>query len=103
MCCKKQKVKFEYLTISTPQTLVLDDPASVAFYNVSSNAGDTIVINNVLTLSSPITSSAIPPSPAPTFINIQTNAGEIDTTIYQVQFPTGTGTLLLVKKYYVSE
>ena len=103
MNSKKQKVKFEYLTVSTPQTLVLDDPASVSFYNVSNNAGDDIVINNVLRLASPITSASVPPNPNPTFINIQTNQGELDTTIYQVQFPTGTGTLLLIKKYYVDQ
>lgn len=100
---KHQKVRFEFeLVEAESKTLVLDDPAGVVFQNISANPADVITINNGLTIAPLIAvNSGVARNPGS--FEIPMNQGEVDATSYAVRFPTGTGTLLVIKKYYVAE
>jgi hypothetical protein len=104
MTTKRQKVKYAFLQYSnnttgiTQQTLVLEQPAEVRFYNISASGGaGKIIINNIYELTSPVT---LPASPLPTELVLKNNLNEIDVTTYQLRL-NPTAILNVVVKYYV--
>lgn len=103
MSKERQKVVFEFVVVeNNAQTLVLDEPAGVTFNNISANPADIIEINNVLQLA-PLIAVNSGVARLPGSFEVPTQQNEIDATTYRVSFPTGTGRLLVIKKYYVTK
>lgn len=82
----KQNYKVDFLTVAQNQA-VKSDCADITFFN---NGTTTAILNQALRI------------PANSSISFQANAGEIDTTIYNITF-TGAGTNLVTvfRKIYV--
>ena len=94
------EIKNEVFTITQNQTLVLNNPAQVTFLN-NGKTLEYVLINNSLIISPFVdVLSGIAKSPAN--FSIQNNSNEIDSTNYQIVFPTGAGNLTVVCKYFVN-
>lgn len=102
MADNKQKVRFEFEEVSTAKTLVLHEPAGVQLINISANPADLITINGIINISPQI---AVNNGTArtPGDYTSPTQQNEVDMTTYSVAFPTGSGKLLVIKKYYVTQ
>lgn len=101
MIKKKQKVRYEFYTFQSSTvnfytTLVLENPAEVKFFNVSTFAGGKATINNQFTLDS--INAVAPTNPSTLFLT--NNVNEIDTTNYQILLQVGTN-LNVIAKYYI--
>ena len=94
-------IKNEVFTITQNQTLVLNNPAQVTFLN-NGLPGEYVLINNSLIIY-PFRDVLTGTADAPANFTLQNNGGEVDTTNYQVIFPTGAGNLTVICKYYVKE
>jgi len=94
-----KKTRVEYLSYSTNQTIVLEEPAEVIFINTGA-VGDRVVINNNLILSSTLaTNSGV--AQFPSTFTIKNNANEVDTTNYTIRFVGLTDPrLYVIVKYY---
>jgi hypothetical protein len=100
MDIKTRKTRVEYLSFSTNQTLVLEEPAQVIFMNTGA-ASDRVVINNNLILSS-IAATNGGTAQFPSTFTIKNNANEVDTTNYTIRFVgTADPRLYVMIKYYV--
>jgi len=94
------QIKNEVFTITQNQTLVLNNPAQVTFLN-NGLPGEYVLINNSLIIF-PFRDVITGVADAPANFTLQNNSGEIDTTNYQIIFPTGAGNLTVICKYYVN-
>lgn len=99
---KKQNIRYEFFKFSsstTPvsTTLVLNDPASVQFFNVSTFVGGQVTINNAFTLDS---INAVAPT-NPNNLILKNNINEFDSTNYSIILQPGTLVTVIVK-YYVN-
>lgn len=102
MDIKKIKTRVEYLSFSTNQTLVLEEPAQVIFINTGA-LNDFVVINNNFTLSS-LAATNNGTAQYPSTFTIRNNSNEIDATIYTIRFfstaPVTNFQLKVIVKYY---
>lgn len=101
MIKKRQQVRYEFYTFQSTTvnfytTLVLENPAEVKFFNVSTFAGGKATINNQFTLDS--INAVAPTNPSTLFLT--NNVNEIDTTNYQILLQVGTN-LNVIAKYYI--
>lgn len=97
----KIHTRIEYLSFSTNQNLVLDDPAEVTFINCGA-LGDQVVLNNNLTLDSHKAATEVTGSKYPYTLNVKMNSNEIDKTNYVIRFIGNTDPrLYVIVKYYV--
>jgi len=95
----KVKVYYEFRTITTDQTIVLDRPAQVTFQLIG-GLGESCVINNIYLL---ITrkDSVDGGKKLPWELILNNNENEIDITNYQVRFLITAGSYLnVIIKYY---
>lgn len=98
----RQQVRYEFYTFQSSTvnfytTLVLENPAEVKFFNVSTFAGGIATINNQFTLNS--INAVAPTNPNTLFLT--NNVNEYDTTNYQLLLQPGT-IINVIAKYYIS-
>jgi hypothetical protein len=94
---EKIRILYEFRTINTNQTLVLDRPAQITFICIGV-AGQGVVINNNFNLITR-TESLQAPFKAPFELTLNNNDNEIDVTNYLIRF-IGTPSLQLIIKYF---
>ena len=98
----KKNVRFEFETIlSTTRNKNINtkNVTSVKFINISTNLGDTVVINNQITLDPVALFGGGNTNPVELDLQTFLKEGENDITPYSVRFPSGTGSVLVIKKY----
>ena len=93
---EKTRIYYEFRTIQTNQTLVLENPAQVTFQCIGA-LGDSLVINNNYRLSSRI--EAFTNYTEPWELVLNNNVNEIDVTDYTIRFNTPC-VLNIIIKYY---
>ena len=102
MAKERIKVRYEFMEFNTPATLVLNEPASLHFINVSPAVGQTIIINNTFILDRFIEQQA-GTSINPAELKLDNNDNEQDETNYTIRFPAGDGLLKVIVKYFTKE
>jgi len=73
--------------------------SSIKFINISTNLADTVVINGQITLDPVALFGGGNTNPVELDLQSFLKEGEKDITPYSVRFPSGSGILLIVKKY----
>jgi hypothetical protein len=96
----KTRVYYEFRSIETNQTLVLENPAQVTF-QVNGGLGSSLVINNNYLLVGRIESFTNYTDPWELILN--NNENEIDVTQYSIRFNTPCVLNVIIKYYDKSE
>ena len=94
---EKTRIYYEFRTINTNQTLVLENPAQVTFQCTGAPTNG-VVINNIYRLETRIDAQSISFN-SPWELVLNNNLNEIDVTQYTIRF-IGTCNLDIIIKYF---